>query len=94
MLRTKKMDIASGGSINLDNEKMDLGFSTRSRKGIGISAGKAITPYFKIGGTVANPRLAMDSVGVALSGGAAVATAGLSILPDVPAAKLQEIRHE
>jgi len=76
------MDVASGGSINLRNEKLDLGFSTRSRKGIGISAGKAITPYFKIGGTLANPRLALDPKGVALSGGAAVATAGLSILAE------------
>jgi hypothetical protein len=82
VLRTKKMDIASGGSIYLENEKLDLGFSTRSRKGIGISAGKAITPYFKIGGTVANPRLVMDAKGVAISGSAAVATAGLSILAE------------
>jgi hypothetical protein len=82
VLRTNKMDIASGGSINLRNEKVDLGFSTRSRKGIGISAGKAITPYFRIGGTLANPRLVLDAKGVALSGGVAVATAGLSILAE------------
>ena len=82
VLRTKKIDIASGGSIVLQNEKLDLGFSNRSRKGIGISAGNAITPYFKIGGTLANPRLVLDPKGVALSGGAAVATAGLSILAE------------
>ena len=61
---------------------MDLVFNTKSRKGIGISAGKAFTPYFKIGGTMANPRLVIDPKGVAISGGAAVATAGLSILAE------------
>lgn len=82
VVRTKKIDVASGGSINLHNEQLDIGFNTRSRKGIGISAGKAITPYLKIGGTLANPQLALDPKGVALSGGAAVATAGLSILAE------------
>lgn len=82
VIRTDKMDIASGGTINLHREKLDLVFNTRSRKGLGISASKAITPYFKIGGTLANPRLALDVKGVAVSGGAAVATAGLSILAE------------
>jgi len=82
VLRTKKMDIASGGTINLRKESLDLAFNTRSRRGIGISAGKAITPYFKIGGTMASPRFVVDPKGIALSGGAAVATGGLSILAE------------
>ena len=82
VVRTKKLDFAVGGSLNLHNEKMDLVFSTRSRKGIGISAGKAITPYFKLGGTLAYPRIVLDPAGIALSGGAAVATAGVSILAE------------
>ena len=82
VLRSDKMDTASGGTVNLHNETLDLTFNTRSRKGIGISAGKAITPYFKIGGTMAHTRLTLDPKGVAVSGGAAVATAGLSILAE------------
>ncbi len=39
-------------------------------------------PYFKIGGTLANPRLAVDRKGVAVSGSAAIATAGLSIVAE------------
>ena len=81
-VRTDKMDLASAGEINLHNEKLNLAFNSRSRKGVGISASKAITPYFKIGGTLANPRLALDVKGAALSGGAAVATGGLSILAE------------
>lgn len=82
VIRSKKTDIASGGKVDLHRERLDLAFNTRSRKGVGISASKAITPYFKIGGTLANPRLELDPKGVAISGGAAVATAGLSILAE------------
>jgi uncharacterized protein involved in outer membrane biogenesis len=78
--RTDKLDIASAGTLDLHDERLDLNFSTRSRKGIGISAAKAVTPYLKIGGTLANPRLSLDSKGAAVSGSAAVATAGLSII--------------
>jgi hypothetical protein len=82
VLRTDKMDIASGGSINLHNEKLDLVFNTQSRKGLGISASKAITPFFKVGGTLANPLPALDMKGAAVSGGAAIATSGVSILAE------------
>ena len=76
------MDVISSGEINLRNEKLNLAFNTRSRKGLGFSASKAVTPYFKIGGTLAHPRLALDVKGAAVSGGAAVATAGVSILAE------------
>jgi len=82
VIRTDKMDIASGGEVNLQNERLNLAFNTRSRKGLGISASKMVTPYFKIGGTMANPRLTLDARGAAISGSAAVATAGLSILAE------------
>ncbi|MEH6591384.1 MAG: hypothetical protein V7746_14080 [Halioglobus sp.] len=82
VIRTGKMDIASGGSLNLNNEKLNLDFNTKSRKGIGISASKAITPYFKIAGTLAYPSLALNVEGAAVSGGVAVATGGLSILAE------------
>jgi uncharacterized protein involved in outer membrane biogenesis len=82
VVRTKKLDFAVGGSLNLHNEKLDLVFSTRSRKGLGISASKAITPYFKLGGTLAYPGIVLDPTGIAVSGGVAVATAGMSILAE------------
>jgi len=82
VMRTMKMDIALAGSVNMLNEKLDITFTTRSRKGIGISAGKVVTPYLKIGGTMANPLLVLDPKGVVLSGSAVVATAGLSILAE------------
>jgi hypothetical protein len=80
VVRTDKLDIASAGTINLRNEKLNLALRTRSRSGIGISASKALTPYFKIGGTLAYPRLAINAKGAVVSGSAAAATAGLSII--------------
>ncbi len=80
VMRTTKFDYLAAGTLDLHREKFDLAFSTRSRKGIGISAGKAVTNYVKLGGTLANPRLTLDPMSAAISGGAAVATAGWSIL--------------
>jgi hypothetical protein len=82
VLRTTKMDIAAGGSIELDTEAVDLAVNTRARKGIGINATKAVTPFIRVGGTLANPRLVVDKKGVAVSGSVAVATGGLSILAE------------
>jgi uncharacterized protein involved in outer membrane biogenesis len=80
VLRTEKLDLLSTGTINLKNERVNMAFSTRTRKGLGLSAGRALTSYVKLGGTLANPRLILDPAGAAVSGGAAVATGGLSIL--------------
>ena len=82
ILRSRKLDYVAAGSINLKNESLDLAFSTRARKGLGVSAGRALTNYIKLGGTLANPRMALDAKGAAVSGSAAVATAGWSILAE------------
>ena len=82
VIRAANMDIASGGGIDLASEALDIAVNTRARKGIGINTTKAVTPFIRVGGTLANPRLVLDKKGVALSGGAAVATGGLSILAE------------
>jgi hypothetical protein len=82
VVRLEKVDVASGGIIDLRNERVDLAFKSKSRKGLGISFGKAITPFFRVRGTLANPRLSLDAKGGALSAGAAVATTGLSIIAE------------
>ena len=79
-LQTDKMNIISTGSIDLRNEKIDFEFKTGPRKKISISAGEFINPYLKVTGTMARPRLTLDKTGTLVTGGAAVATAGLSIL--------------
>ena len=82
VMRTDKIDIVSGGGLDLNTEALNISFNTRSRKGIGISPGKAITPYLKVAGNLANPWLTVDPEVVAVSGTAALATAGLSILAE------------
>jgi len=80
VLQTGKMNIVSKGVIDLVTEDVDLNFRTASRGKIGVSAGQFINPYIKVAGTMANPKLQLDPEGTLVSGGAAVATMGLSIL--------------
>ena len=80
VIQTDKMNIASMGTIDLVTETLDLNFRTASRGRIGLSAGQIINPYIKIAGTMASPKLTLDPKGTLVSGGAAVATLGLSIL--------------
>jgi uncharacterized protein involved in outer membrane biogenesis len=80
VMRTKEVDMISEGSVDLRNEKIDFNFRTAARKGIGLSAGEIINPYIKVSGTLASPTITLDPKGTLVSGGAAVATGGLSIL--------------
>ena len=75
-----KVRMVIRSSIDLGTEKLSLQFQTTPRKGITISAGEVLNPYVKVVGTLAKPTLAVDEQGVLISGGAAVATGGLSIL--------------
>jgi len=78
--QTDKMNIAAKGELNLANEKIDIGFKTAPRSRISISAGEIINPYLKVAGTLGEPKLQIDPTGAIISGGAAVATMGISIL--------------
>jgi uncharacterized protein involved in outer membrane biogenesis len=80
ILQTDKMNIVSRGEIDLNTEKLDLNFRTAARKGVGISAGDFINPFIRVAGTLESPRLTMDKKATAVTGGAAVLTAGLSLL--------------
>jgi uncharacterized protein involved in outer membrane biogenesis len=79
-LQTDKMTIVGHGKINLENEKIDLDWAAKPRKGIGVSASAITNPYIKVGGTMGNPALEVKPLQGATAAGAAVATAGLSIL--------------
>ena len=82
VVRTDKVDIISSGVLDLHTEGLNIAFNTRSRKGVGISAGKAITPYLKLAGNLAHPWITLDPGAVAISGTVAVATVGLSVLAE------------
>lgn len=80
IFQTARLVILSGGTVDLNTEKLSMDFRSQARQGAGISAGMIINPFIRLAGTLASPALVFDPVGSALSGTAAVATAGLSLL--------------
>ena len=80
VIRTAQVDVISQGTIDLRTEKIDFNFKTAARSGIGLSAADLVNPYIKVSGTLADPRIGVNPKGTIVSGGAAVATGGLSIL--------------
>lgn len=80
LVATGNLQIVTNSRVDLKTEKLEVNIRTTPKQGISISAGEIVNPYIKVIGTLAAPRLAVDEKGVLLSGGAAVATGGLSIL--------------
>ena len=78
--QTDKINIVATGRINLINEKVNVGFKTQPRSRVSISAGEFINPYLQVAGTLGEPKLQLDPTGTIVTGGAAIATAGLSLL--------------
>ena len=80
VMRTAEIDIVANGSVDLRTEKIDFSFKTAARKGLGISVTQLINPYLKVTGTLGSPGVTLDPTGTLVNGGAAFATAGLSIV--------------
>ncbi|MGD8578340.1 MAG: AsmA-like C-terminal region-containing protein [Lysobacterales bacterium] len=80
VVNMKKLTILSSGQIDLRDESIDLAFNSRPRTGLGITAGTIINPLIKVGGHLATPEIELNPKGAVISGGAAVATAGISVL--------------
>ncbi|MGI9286387.1 MAG: AsmA-like C-terminal region-containing protein, partial [Pseudomonadales bacterium] len=81
-LQSDQLAAASVGTVNLATEALDFSFRTKPREGIGISLAGAINPYIKLGGTLANPSVKIDTKRGVLSGTAAALSGGLSILAE------------
>jgi hypothetical protein len=77
---TSKIRVVADASVDLKTEKIKVSLQTTPRKVVSVSAAELVNPYLQIVGTLTSPRLAVDETGVLISGGAAVATAGLSLL--------------
>ena len=80
VIQTDKVTAFSEGKIDLATEAIDMSFRTVARKGLGLSAGSVVNPFFRIGGTLLDPALQLDVTRGTISGGAMFATAGLSVL--------------
>ncbi len=77
---TNKIRIAASPTVNFKTEDLRVVVRTTPRRALSISAGELVNPYVQIVGTLAEPRLAVDETGVLISGGAAIATGGLTLL--------------
>lgn len=78
--QTAAITATASGSVNLGTEELNFDMTTKQRKGIGVSIGDLVNPYFRIAGTLSEPRMVLDEKGALIEGGAAIATAGLSVL--------------
>ena len=76
----QKLTIVASGKVDFSDESLDFSFNTKPRQGVGISADMFLTPFVRLGGTMASPRLALDKSGVLIEGGAAFLTGGISFL--------------
>ncbi len=79
LVQSDKVTIVAGGKIDLGTEALDFQFNTRPRTGVGVSAGMFTNPFIEVAGTLASPKLGVGTK-AAMSGVAAVATGGLSLL--------------
>jgi len=78
--RTDKMAIVGRGVVEFDTEAIDFSWTVKPRRGVGVTRGSIANSYVKLGGTLASPRLDLKPLEAVTSTGAAVATAGLTIL--------------
>lgn len=80
LLQSDQLMVVGGGDIDLNDESLNIEFNTKPRTGVGVSADMFVTPFVKLGGTLAKPSVGLNNKGVLLSGGAAVLTGGMSFL--------------
>ena len=79
-LRTDKMTVVGYGKIDFGTERLDLVWTAKPRKGIGVSASAITNPYVKLGGTLGTPSIEVKPLDAVIATGAGVATLGLSFL--------------
>jgi uncharacterized protein involved in outer membrane biogenesis len=79
-IRTDKIEIIAKGSMDLKTEEMKFNFNATPTKALKITASELFNPYILVGGTLSEPEVGIDPSKALLHGGAAIGTAGISIL--------------
>ncbi len=81
VMQTEKVNVIAHGSAQLATEQLNFYLRTAPRRGrVDVTVAEIVNPYMKVTGTLASPGIGVDPKGVLFSGGAAVATLGVSIL--------------
>ena len=81
-LRTGAFNVLGAGTLRMQTGEIHLRFKTAQRKGFGISALGIVDKFLHLTGTLLQPKVKLDPVGLLAYGGAAWATLGLSVLFD------------
>jgi uncharacterized protein involved in outer membrane biogenesis len=79
-LRLKQLDILGGGAANLKTGEIQFGYRAVRRELFSLSLLGLTSGFAKVTGTIGNPTVGLDPGGLLIQGGAAWATAGLSLL--------------
>ncbi len=79
-MSSSRVRILGTGTVNLEDEALNLSFSTTPTRLLSVSLAELVNPFVKIRGTMADPRVEVDPAGTLVYGGVAAATGGLSIL--------------
>jgi len=79
-VRTDALTVLGRGNLDFTDEEIDLTWVIKPRKGLGLSTNALAASYIKLGGTLSSPKLDMKQLSAAVSTGAAVATAGITLL--------------
>jgi len=79
-LRLRHIDILGSGAANLKTSEILIGYRAVRRELFSFSLLGLTSGFAKVTGTIDNPTVALDPGGLLLQGGAAWATAGLSLL--------------
>jgi hypothetical protein len=75
------MRVLADAVLDLETEKVKIAFETLPKKGVSfLSVGEVLNPYIGVFGTFSKPVIKIDQKTAFIAGGAAVATAGVSIL--------------
>lgn len=77
---TNQITMVSKGTLDLKTEKMNFNFNATPNNAFKVSAGELFNPYILVSGTLAKPEVGIDPAKALLHGGAAIGTAGVSIL--------------
>lgn len=80
ILNSKRLNIFASTDIDFKTEKIGATFKTVPQKGLGLSVSNLVNPFIGVGGTLAQPYLTLNPEQTLITGGAAVATGGLSLL--------------
>ena len=79
-LRLKKLDILGGGAANLQTGEILFGYRAVRRELFSLNLLSLTSGFAKVSGTIGHPTVSLDPGGLLIQGGAAWASAGLSLL--------------